>query len=332
MRLKNNGGNKNMKCVTVLLLTISAAVCHADTSSGSEISIDPDSEPASPVYSGHSLMLGGSRFRQQLNFEQRDLELVISGRSLQYQYFSGDWILGGSLAQTSGDDTESGKLAYQLEVDGQAVNLFSERTLGQFGSGTTWFGVAVAAGRDEQSYNANRSGGSGKVSVKSRFRSISLDAGYSYPLESSRLSVSGGLTQQWFYDEKNARVSRSDEPTVEQRENSDEQALLAAVSAGFEKFWLLNADTELAAFAGLRYQYTLGGDGRIQQSQLRHGARGVQQRQRNETFNQENDSLAATNLRLSVFYRQLNLTLEVDKVSDESFADAYYTAGVGLSL
>lgn len=320
MLAKNDGGYKNMKYVTLFLLTVSTAVYSADETDSGE------------GYSGHSVMVGMNRFRQQLTFEQRDINLPITGQTLQYQYFSGDWMFGTSLSQSDGDDTESGKEAYQLDVDGRAINVFAERTVGQFTSGSGWIGVGIGSGSDEQQYKAQRSGGSGEVRVTSRFRSVSLDGGYSHLLESSRISVSGGLTQQWFSDDKKATVVRNGKPAVEQQEDKNEQALLAGVSAGLEKFWLVNQDTELAAYVGFRYQYTLGGDGQVQQSQLRRGARGVQQGQRNETFEQENDSATASTLRLSLFYRQLNLTLEVDKFSDQSLADAYYAGSMGLNF
>ena len=294
-------------------------------------------EEVSEQFSGHSLMVGVNRVQQQLTFEQNDIDVAVAGRTLQYQYFNGDWSGGVSLTDSHGDKSGSGATAYQLDLDGKSVAVFIEHTLRQIGNGTAWLGAGVGSATDEQSFVAQRfvqqrPAGSGDVTVESRFRSLSLDGGYSFLLDSSSISVSAGLTQQWLHEEKRAVVRPVDRPEVIQQQNTDEQTLIGGLSAGYEKYWLMNPELEFAVFAGARYQYTLGGDGQIHQSQLRRGARGVQQGQRSESFQQENDSASALTLRLSLFFQQLNLAVEMDKFSDQSMADAYYGATAGLSF
>lgn len=320
---------KRMKCAAKSLLFFS--VC-CQTVRAEEIAED---------FSGHSLVVGVNRVQQQLTFERNDIDVAVVGRLLQYQYFNGDWMGGVSLTDSSGDESSSGATAYQLDLDGKSVVVFIEHTLRQIGNGTAWLGAGVGSATDEQSFVAQHSAqrfiqqrpvGSGDVTVETRSHSLSLDGGYSFLLDSSSISVSTGLTQQWLHEEKRAVVRPVDRPEVIQQQSTDEQTLIAGLSAGYETYWLMSPELELAVFAGARYQYTLGGDGQVHQSQLRRGARGVQQGQRSESFQQENDSASAMTLRLSLFFQSLNLAFEVDKFSDQAIADAYYgvTAGVNF--
>lgn len=294
-------------------------------------------EDVTEQWSGHSLMIGFNRVGQPFSFEQNDIEVVLVGRMLQYQYFSGDWSGGLSVSESRGDKSAADSTAYQLDLEGESLVVFLEHRLRQFGNGTAWLCTGVGSAVDEQSLSAQRfvnqrPVGRGAIGVESRFRSFSIEGGYSFVLESSSISASVGLTQQWLHEKQRALVQPVDATDVMQQQNIDEQTLIAGLSVGYEKYWQINTELEWSVFTGVRYQYTVGGSGKIYQSQFRRGTRGVQQGQRSESFQQENDSTSAVSLRLAAYFQQFNLAFDVDKLSDQSIDDAYYGATAGLNF
>jgi hypothetical protein len=144
--------------------------------------------------------------------------------------------------------------------------------------------------------------------------------------------VSTSLTKQWLETKKALNVSRTAKPPVNQQSHAIEQALFAGLNARYEYYFTLSDRYELALSGAVNHQFTLSGDGRIQLNQQRGGPAGVQKNQRSEDLTSSASATTALSARVSLLYSGYSLSAEMDQLTDQSAADAYYGIGLGVSF
>lgn len=274
-----------------------------------------------------SIQLGLGQQRQLFSFEDQDLQMPVSSQALQYQYSFPDWLLGLALSRSSADNSATGDQAYQLEFDGQTLFVFAEMNIDNF-----WLGMGASQGSDDSQYEIERSNVEGIVSNDTDFRNLSIDVGYGRFLSSSYWSVGAEITQQWLTAKKHLRLVRAGKPIAAQDSNTTEQALLGSISTRYEQYFNVSDYTELALSGAVNHQFTLSGDGRIQLNQQRRGPTGVQQNQLSKELEQSGAATTAFSVRLSLLYEVYALSAEIDQLSDQSAADAYYGVSLGMNF
>jgi hypothetical protein len=275
----------------------------------------------------HGIQVGHSQQRQGFTFEDQSLAIAVGSNTLQYQYSQSDWLIGFALSRADGEKTAAGDRAYQFDFDSRTTSVFAEMSLDDF-----WLGMGFSQGIDDSQYRINRSIVSGEVNDQSDFDNVSIDVGYGQFLASSYWSVSTSLTQQWLDTKKTLKLSRTEKPLLNQQSNATEQALFAGLNARYEYYFTLSDRYELALSGALNHQFTVSGDGRIQLNQQRQGPRGVQKSQRSEELTSSVSATTALSARVSLLYSRYSLSAEMDQLTDQSAADAYYGIGLGVSF
>jgi hypothetical protein len=298
------------------LLVISMSMNHAAYASAS------DSEEGD-----QSIQYGIGQQRQLFSFEDQDLQTTVVSQALQYQYSLSDKLIGFALSRTSADKSRSGDRAYQLEFDSQAVFVFAEINIEDL-----WLGMGASQGNDDSQYEIQYNNVQGDVSNNTDFRNLTIDIGYGRFLSSSYWSVGAGLTHQWLVAKRQLILVRTVNPIVAQNSNTTEQALLASVNANYEHYFSISEYAELLLSGAVNHQFTLSGDGRIQLNQQRRGPSGVQQNQLSKELGQPNSTITSLSVRLSLLRDVYTLSAEVDQLSDQSAADAYYGLSLGMSF
>jgi len=298
------------------LLVINMSMNHAAYANASD-----------PEEGDQSIQYGIGQQRQLFSFEDQDLQTTVVSQALQYQYSLADKLIGFALSRSSADKSRSGDRAYQLEFGSQTVFVFAEINIEDF-----WLGMAASQGNDDSQYEIHYNNVQGDVSDNTDFRNLSIDAGYGRFLSSSYWSVGAGLTHQWLVAKKQLRLIRAVNPNVAQNSNTTEQALLASLNANYEHYFSISESVELILSGAVNHQFTLSGDGRIQLNQQRRGPSGVQQNQLSEEIEQSNSAITSLSVRLSLLHDVYSLSAEVDQLSDQSSADAYYGLSLGVNF
>jgi len=274
-----------------------------------------------------SIQYGIGQQRQLFSFEDQDLQTTVVSQALQYQYSLSDKLIGFALSRTSADKSRSGDRAYQLEFDSQAVFVFAEINIDDF-----WLGMGASQGNDDSQYEIHYNNLQGDVSNNTDFRNLSIDIGYGRFLSSSYWSVGAGLTHQRLVAKRQLILIRTVNPIVAQNSNTTEQALLASVNANYDYYFSVSEYAELILSGAVNHQFTLSGDGRIQLNQQRRGPSGVQQNQLSKELGQPNSRITSLSVRLSLLRDVYTLSAEVDQLSDQSAADAYYGLSLGMNF
>lgn len=275
----------------------------------------------------HGIYLGLSRQRQQFVYEDRNLATEVSSRTLQYQYSRSDWRAGIALGRSAAEESDDGAKGYQLEFNSQSLAVFSELTLADF-----WLAVALTQGSDVGKYQLVRNDVAGQIKHDTGFRNLGMDVGYGQFLTSSYWSVSGSLTQQWLDTSKRLDIRRPAKPALLQNSDSKEQALLAGFNGFYEVYFTLNERYELALSAALDHQFTVSGGGQTQLTNQRQGRTGIQLRQSSEEVNHSAGATTAISVRLSLLHPDYSLSGEMNQLTDQSMADAYYGLGLGVNF
>jgi hypothetical protein len=266
--------------------------------------------------SQHGIQVGHSQQRQGFTFEDQSLAIAVGSNTVQYQYSQSDWLVGFALSRADGEKTGSGDRAYQFDFESRTASIFAEKSLESF-----WLGLGFSQGNDDSQYRINRSTASGEVYDQSDFNNVSIDVGYGQFLASSYWSVSTSLTQQWLETKKILKVSRAEKSPVNQQSDAIEQALFAGLNARYEYYFTLSDRYELTLSGAMNHQFTLSGDGHIQFNQ-----------KRSEDLTSSASATTALSVRVSLLYSGYSLSAEMDQLTDQSAADAYYGIGLGVNF
>lgn len=284
-----------------------------------------DNESRDEVH--QSLQFGLGQQRQVFSFESQNLEMDVVSQALQYQYSRADWLFGAAFSRNGAEQEGKGDKAYDLTFSGRTLFIFAEKAFSDF-----WLGVGASQGSDDSQYKIMRSHASGEISDNTDFRNLSLDMGYGQFLSSSYWSLGAGLTQQWLSTAKKLNLQRNAKPVTAQNSETTEQALLAGLSARYEHYFTLTKRYELALSGAINHQLTLSGDGRIQLSQQRRGPAGVQQKQLSKEIKQSSSSSTALSVRMTMLFSRYSVSAEIDQLTDQSAADAYYGVNLGTNF
>lgn len=265
--------------------------------------------------------------RQFFSFESQNLHTEVLAQNLQYQYSLADKLFGISLSHSSAAESKSSDTAYQLELAGQSVLIFTEFKIENF-----WLGMAASQGNDDSQYQFYYNNVQADVSDSMDFRNLTIDMDYGRFLSSSYGSVGAGLTHQWLVTKRQLMVVRTLTPIASQNSNSSEQALFGSVNANYTHYFNIGEQTELILSGAVNYQLTLSGDGRIQLNQQRRRSTGVQKSQLSKKLEKPNSEATSLSARLTLLHDAYAVSAEIYQLSDQSAADAYYGFGLGVDF
>ncbi len=236
---------------------------------------------------------------------------------LGVQYGQGPWnfILGYQQGDAN-DSDDNGERRYNLEFESQSYSAFLE-----YYFESVWLALGYASGEDKTTYNIedlNRNNVPEAQHLNQvNYDSLTLESGYSYYTESGQVNTSLGLTKQEV-DEFTSRTNFvSGNGDLQVKENS----ILSSFALSYSHFFAVTDSWQLALNLGLRREITLSGESRIPRS---------------GRFQENSSDLQAASTsqqgQISLQHSRGSLSLSVNKYSDQSFSDAYFSAGVSLNF
>ncbi len=264
-----------------------------------------------------SIQVGITQQSQLFEFSDdnnSDTRLNVWGNSVQYQIGKGPWNLIADYHQADARNT-SNQQRYELDFQTQSVGLFVEYYLEN-----TWLALGYSGSEDTTDYNLNKYN-------QITYQSFIIESGYIHYTQSGQLAATWGVTRQ--YVEEDTEFNNNGQPTTLQ---IDEDGILTSLTISYGHFFPLSDALKVAINAGVRREITLSGDGRIQQS-TRQGGPGSTQTSTSEELQSTSQS-ASTSQQAQVSLQHLkgSISLSVDKLTDQSFTDSYFSASLRFNF
>ena len=275
---------------------------------------DVPKEVPSEVF--QSIQLGITQQSQlfELNDDNNsDTRLNVWGSSAQYQIGKGPWNLIADYHQA--DASSNNNQRDELDFQTQSVGLFVEYYLEN-----TWLALGYSNSEDTTDYPLNNY-------TQISYQSFILESGYIHDTQSGQFSATWGLTQQ--YVKEDSEFNSSGQVTAYQ---IDEEGILTSLTISYGRFFPLSDALQVAINAGLRREITLSGDGRIQQS-TRQGGPGSTQTPTSEDLQSTSQSASTSQqAQISLQHLKGSISLSIDKLSDQSFSNSYFSAGLRFNF
>jgi hypothetical protein len=250
--------------------------------------------------------------QQNQLFEYNDADntegrLRVWGQRAQYQVGKGPWILIMDYHQAQASNS-SNLARYQLDFKSKSAGVFIEYYLEHL-----WLALGYNQSKETTEYNSNN-----KSQID--YQNYSLESGYIHYTQSGQWAATWGLTQQYVEDETSGdQISNS---------QMDENGILTNLTVSYGHFYPLSENFQLALNAGLRREFTLSGDGRIQQSTRNQGPSNNNQAQPEDLQSTTQSASTSQQAQISLQHKKGSISLNVDKLSDQSFANSYFGASI----
>ncbi|MEH6346109.1 MAG: hypothetical protein V7785_13545 [Bermanella sp.] len=306
-----------------------ALLCISSTSSASEEAFQ-------------SIQLAVTQQSQDFDFSDSTTSLNVWGMSGQYQYGQGPWnfILGYQQgdAADGGSNTER---RYSLDFERQGYSAFVE-----YYFESIWLALGYAQSEDKTTYSyisQDRNNNSEeptnsdfKDNNQVNYDSFTLESGYSYYTESGQFNIALGLTKQEVDENlRNTEFERINgelkaEPPTSY--NINESGILSSLSLGYGHLINISETLRLSLNLGLRREVTLSGEGRIQETSRFQGASNNSPETSSDLQAISQTASTSQQGRISLQHPRASLSLSVDKLSDQSFSNAYFSAGVSWNF
>ena len=276
-----------------------------------------------------SIQLGVTQQSQLFEFNDTSnssTRLRVWGSRAQYQIGKGPWNLIVDYHQGEASDNDSNNTqSYTLDFETKSYSGFIEYYLENI-----WLAIGFNNSEDTTNYrfNTDRSLPDNEQDNFRDFsqvvyRSTTFEGGYIHYTQSGQFAVTGGISQQQVEEEiqHTELINNNGQPSLSK---IDEDGILTSLNLSYGHFFPLSQSVQLALNAGLRRDITLSGDGRIQQSS------------RNQTPSSEEmkstsqSASTSQQAQVSLQHQQGNISLNVDKLSDQSFAHSYFSAALSI--
>lgn len=260
--------------------------------------------------------------QQNQLFEYNDADntegrLRVWGQRAQYQVGKGPWNLIMDYHQASATSTSNSR-QFKLDFQTQSAGLFVEYYLKNL-----WFALGYNASEETTEYNA---GNDSQVN----YQNYTVESGYIHYTQSGQWAATWGFTQQ--YVEEDIRHTETDDGQVSQINNDqiDENGILTNLTISYGHFFPLSDTLQVAMNLGLRREFTLSGDGRIQQTTRQSGP-GSNSTSTSEDLQSTSQSASTSQqAQISLQHLKGSISLSVDKLSDQSFANSYFGAAIAV--
>ena len=305
-----------------------ALLCISNTSSASEEAFQ-------------SIQLGVTQQSQEFDFSDSTTSLNVWGMNGQYQYGQGPWnfILGYHQGDASDEDSNTER-RYNLDFERQGYSAFVE-----YYFESIWLALGYANSEDKTGYSydtidRNNNNDNDELHYRDNnqvnYDSVTLESGYSYYTESGQFNIALGLTKQEV--DENIRYTelkrvngdlKADPPTSY---NINENGILSSLSLGYGHLIHISETLRLALNLGLRREVTLSGEGRIQETSRFQGQPNNGPATSSDLQAISQTASTSQQGRISLQHPRVSLSLSVDKLSDQSFSNAYFSAGVSLNF
>ena len=257
-----------------------------------------------------SIQLGVTQQSQEFDFNDSTTSLNVWGMSGQYQYGQGPWNLILGYQQGNASNSEQN---YDLDFETQGYSTFVE-----YYFETTWLALGYAKSEDKTAYVLDRNNGPDARHLNQvNYDSFSLESGYSYYTESGQINTTQGLIKQ----EVDDFTSRTDFADSDGELQVNEDGILISFALSYGHFFAISDRLRLALNLGLRREITLSGESRIPRSG----------RAQEQSSNQQTASTSQQG-QISLQSPRGSLSLGVDKLTDQSFSDGYFSAGVSWNF
>ncbi len=282
-----------------------------------------------------SIQLGITQQSQLFEFNDTSsssTRLNVWGSRIQYQVGKGPWnlIMDYHQGDASDEDTHSIE-PYSLDFETKSYGAFIEYNLENI-----WLAMGFNNSEDATNYRVDTSDQNEfKDDNQINYQSITLESGYIHYTQSGQFSAALGLSQQQVkekqYTETNsgnngqASASQIDEYTI------NEDGILTSLTLSYGHFFPLSQSFQLALNAGLRREITLSGDGRIQQpSRNLDGPNSNQSSSDEELQSTSQSASTSQQAHISLQHKRGSISLNLDKLSDQSFAHSYFSAALSI--
>ena len=285
-----------------------------------------------------SIQLGITQQSQEFDFNDSTTSLNVWGMSGQYQYGQGPWNF--ILAYQQGDASDSDSNAerrYNLEFESLGYSAFIE-----YYFESVWLALGYADNEDKTTYSYNTQDRNNNTPLHYRdnsqvnYGSLTLESGYSYYTESGQFNVTLGLTKQEVdefiryteFENINNELRVKDQTDY----NINEDGILSSLALGYGHFFTISKTLRLALNLGLRREVTLSGEGRIQESSRFQGRPNTNQETSSDLQAISQTASTSQQGQVSLQHPRASLSLSVDKLSDQSFSNAYFSAGISWNF
>ena len=285
-----------------------------------------------------SIQLGITQQSQEFDFNDSTTSLNVWGMSGQYQYGQGPWnfILAyhqGDASDSDSDSDDNSEQRYNLEFETLGYSAFVE-----YYFESIWLALGYAQSEDETIFNYHNDSESQHYRDNNQvnYDSITVESGYSYYTESGQFNIAMGLIKQEVdenirytqFENKNNRLEVAGVTNY----NINEDGILTSLSLGYGHFFNINEALRLAFNLGLRREVTLSGEGRIQESSRFQGPPNNNPETSSDLQAISQTASTSQQGQISLQHLRGSLSLSVDKLSDQPFSSAYFSAGVSLNF
>ncbi len=207
-----------------------------------------------------SLSLGLSQQRQHFEFDAGDKRLDLQGYQLQYQLGLGDWRFSLAYDQAETEDSADQSAQYQLNFETWGYSLFAE-----YNWTNSWLALGYGASEDETAIRFSNPTTQRRYNRDVRYQNLILESGYLYFRPAGQWRASASLTHQWLKDTTQTQQLQASSGQQERITDVDERALLAALGINYSHYFKLSETLELSLAAGMSHQFSIDGQGQLQQ-------------------------------------------------------------------
>jgi len=302
-----------------------ALLCMSSTSSASD-------EPF------QSIQLGLTQQSQQFDFNDSTTSLNVWGKSGQYQYGQGPWNLIFAYQKGDASDSDSNtERRYNLDFETSGYSVFIE-----YYFESIWLALGYADNEDKTTYSYNTQDRNNNAPLHYRdnsqvnYGSLTLESGYSYYTQLGQFNFTLGLTKQEVYESirytEFESVNNELRVTDQTDYNINEDGILSSLALGYGHFFTISETLRLALNLGLRREVTLSGEGRIQESSRFQGRPNTNQETSSDLQAISQTASTSQQGQISLQHPRASLSLSVDKLSDQSLSNAYFSAAVSWNF
>lgn len=289
------------------------------------------SSPLASADSYHSVQMALTQQNQLFEFNAGNKTLNLQGYRLGYRYSINNWRFSVDYNRSEDEDTST-RPKYSLSFENSGYSFFAE-----YNWQNIWLALGYSLSQDKTGFsfklpNAGEGPVEGGFDLDVYYQNIVLDTGYLHTIGSGLWTLSGSLTRQILEEEKQAYSIQTGSSILQSNTQIDENAWMASMGINYSHYFQISKSWELSLAAGLNHQFTLEGEGQLQQTSIRRTAISTNQNTTTEVITENQSSSTSNQLQVSLLHDRGNINFDVDKLTDQSIDDAYFSIGVGVNF
>lgn len=260
--------------------------------------------------------LGLSEEKRNFSLGELDDDVYIHGRSLYFQHGFDVLSVGFSVAESTGDERYAQS---EIGLESRSYSVYLDAVFDEiwFGGSVQWHGENVAFETDEEKLKTDRD----TESV-----ALGLDLGYRDEVLLGLVTVIGSLNWQDVEEDQKLTFVFDNGTQKIQNVDIEDENISAALALEYSYFIFLDQGLDASVSIALSRSLAIEGDTLVER-EISRGGRLIA-----TDTDKPGNNTAQTNqrFRLSLYAGDFDMSLDIERVDDQSFSSSYKSIGFGV--